>query len=240
MVPNTLASPTPPELTKESGIDRGAAVTRSLLGYGVLAGPFYLAVGLIQALVREGFDLRRHPLSMLANGPGGWVQTANFVLSGLMVLSAAVGFRRVRRPRSGAVSWFLGGFGASMLVAAVFPADPVDGFPVGTPEGPPTTISTTGLVHFAAGSLGFTCLAVSCFFAARTLSRRNTPSLARLSFLSGLAVLLGFFGGMAISNLPVGTLGIWFSVLVGWAWLALVSIHLYRVSPDPCAASRSR
>jgi hypothetical protein len=34
-----------------------------LLRWGVVAGPFYLAVGLIQALVRDGFDLARHPLS---------------------------------------------------------------------------------------------------------------------------------------------------------------------------------
>jgi hypothetical protein len=72
-----------------------ATGTQSLLRYGVVAGPFYLAVSLIQAFVRDGFDLARHPLSLLANGPGGWVQTANFVITGLMVLAAAVGFRRV-------------------------------------------------------------------------------------------------------------------------------------------------
>jgi hypothetical protein len=63
----------------------GGASTRTLLRLGVVAGPFYLAVGLAQAFVREGFDFARHPLSVLANGPGGWVQTANFVLTGLMV-----------------------------------------------------------------------------------------------------------------------------------------------------------
>ena len=47
-----------PGLTDASGFDRGAAVTRSLLGYGVLAGPFYLVVGLVQALVRDGFSSR--------------------------------------------------------------------------------------------------------------------------------------------------------------------------------------
>ena len=56
-----------PERTNGSRFDRGAAVTRSLLGYGVLAGPFYLAVGLMQAFVRDGFDFARHPLSLLAN-----------------------------------------------------------------------------------------------------------------------------------------------------------------------------
>lgn len=222
-----------PERTNEAGLRRGAAFTRSLLRLGMIVGPFYLAVGLIQAVVRDGFDLARHALSHLANGPGGWIQTANFVLSGLMVLAAAVGFGRVLGPTSRAVSWFLGGFGASMIVAAVFPADPADGFPVGTPMGFPTSISTPGLVHFVAGALGFACLAVSCFFAAWTMSRRNTPTFARLSLLCGLAVVLGFFGGFAIPGLFPGTLGIWFGVVVGWAWLAVMSLHLYRRAPDP-------
>ena len=221
-----------PESTSGPQLDRGAAATRSLLGYGVLVGPFYLAVGLIQAFVRDGFVLARHPLSVLANGPGGWVQTANFVISGLMVLAAAVGFRRVLGAKSRAVGWFLGSFGASMLVAAVFPADPVDGFPIGTPEGFPTSISTTGLVHFAAGAVGFTSLAVSCFLAARAMSRRNVPSLARLSLFAGLAVVVAFFGPMFASILP-GTLGIWFGVVMGWTWLTVLSLHLYRLAPDP-------
>lgn len=227
--------------TPENGaeFDRGAAVTRSLLGYGVLAGPFYLAVGLLQAFLRDGFDLLRHPLSLLANGPGGWVQTANFVLGGLMVLAAAVGFWRVLGPKSRAASWCLGVFGASMIVAAVFPADPVDGFPVGTPEGYPTSISTSGFVHFIAGTLGFLFLAAGCFFAARTMSRRQQPTLARLSFFSGLAVVLGFFGGAALSATSAGTLGIWFSVVVGWTWLAVMSVHLYRVAPHPDGGNRS-
>lgn len=222
-----------PEHTNASASDRGAAATRSLLGLGVLAGPFYLTVGLIQAGIRDGFDLMRHPLSVLANGVGGWVQTANFVITGFMVLAAAAGLLRVLGPKARTVSWFLGGFGASMIVAAVFPADPMDGFPVGTPAGSPTSISTPGMVHFVAGALGFTCLAVSCLIAARVMSRRNAPSLARLSLLSGLAVLLGFFGGPALPSRSAVVLGIWFSVLVGWAWLAVMSRHLYRLTPDP-------
>lgn len=217
-----------PERSLDSESDRATVPTRSLLGFGIVAGPFYLAVGLIQALFRDGFDLARHPLSLLANGPGGWIQTANFVLGGLMVLAAAVGFGRVMGSKSRGVRWFLGGFGASMVVAAVFPADPVDGFPVGTPEGYPTSISTPGLVHFIAGTLGFVSLSVSCFFAARAMSRRNVRSLARLSFTCGLVVMLGFFGGAAFSTGAAATLGIWVSVLAGWAWLAVMSLHFYR------------
>ena len=121
------------------------------------------------------------------------------------------------------MTFFLGGFGVAMIVAALFPADPVDGFPPGTPAGFPTSISTTGLTHFAAGALGFTFLAIGCFFAAWAMWRRRLPSLALLSLLSGLAVGLGFFGGMA---LPLGTVGIWVAVVVGWAWLAVMSVRL--------------
>jgi hypothetical membrane protein len=222
---------------KEPGCDRSAAITRSLLGYGVLAGPFYLAVGLIQAFVRDGFDFARHALSHLANGAGGWVQTANFILSGLMVIAAAVGFSRALRPQSRAASWILGTFGASLLAAAVFPADPVDGFPPGTPEGFPTTVSTSGILHFAAGGIGFLALAVSCFVVAVAMSRRKERTMARLSLLSGLAVVVGFFGPMVIPFGP-GVAGIWFAVVAGWAWLAVVSVHLFRATPHPDSAGR--
>jgi len=201
-----------------------APVARPLLRWGVVAGPFYLAVGLAQAFLRVGFQFARHPLSVLANGPGGWIQTANFALTGAMVVAAAIGLGRALRPVSRATSWFLGAFGASMLVASMFRADPMDGFPPGTPQGPPTAISTVGMVHFIAGALGFVSLAISCLLAARALSRLGAVArgLARLSLASGVVVLIGFFGGAA---LPIGSpvLGIWIAVVVGWAWLATLS-----------------
>jgi hypothetical protein len=188
-----------------------------------MAGPFYLAVGLAQALFREGFAFMRHPLSVLANGRFGWIQTANFVVTGLLVLAAAVGFRRVLGTKSRGMTWCLGGFGLAMIAAAVFPADPVDGFPPGTPEGFPTSISTTGLIHFIAGASGFLLLAISCLFSAWTMWRRRASSLAIVSLLSGFAVAFGFFGGLA---LPIGVLGIWVAVVVGWAWLTVMSLRL--------------
>ena len=46
-------------------------LTRALLAAGVVAGPlFYVMVG-IQALTRPGFDIRRHPLSLLSLGDLG-------------------------------------------------------------------------------------------------------------------------------------------------------------------------
>ena len=198
---------------------------RPLLRWGVIAGPFYLAIGLAQALLRDGFDLKRHPLSVLANGPGGWIQTANFAITGLMVVVAAVGISRVLAPGSRAASWFLAAFGVSMCVASVFRADPMDGFPVGTPLGVPRSISPVGTVHFIAGAVGFVSLGISCLVAVRALSRLGARGLARLSLVSGVVILVGFFGGAAIpGGSPV--LGIWIAVVVGWVWLAIVSKSL--------------
>src|SRR5258706_15900572 len=117
----------------ESNGHGDAMTTRRLLRCGMLAGPLYLALGVGQGLVRDGFDFARHPLSVLARGPGAWVQTANFILTGLLVIAAAAGFPRALRPPARAASWFLGAFGVGMLVAAAFPADPMDGFPIGPP-----------------------------------------------------------------------------------------------------------
>jgi len=53
---SNLSAGATPARASAAGFDRGAAITRSLLGYGVVVGPFYLVVGVIQGLVRDGFD----------------------------------------------------------------------------------------------------------------------------------------------------------------------------------------
>ena len=48
-------------------------VTKSLLGYGVIAGPFYVAASLGEALTRPGFSLAHDDWSLLANGGLGFL-----------------------------------------------------------------------------------------------------------------------------------------------------------------------
>ncbi len=74
--------------------------TRTLLTAGAVAGPLYVVCWLSQALTREAFDPTRHPASLLANGDLGWIQTANFIVAGLLSLAGAVGLRRLRRDQS--------------------------------------------------------------------------------------------------------------------------------------------
>jgi hypothetical membrane protein len=120
--------------------DPRTRTTRSLLGYGVIAGPLYVVVSLAQALTRDGFDLARHQWSLLATGEHGWIHVANLVLTGLMTVAAAIGLRRSLRagPASTWAPRLLGAYGAAVVAAGVFRTDPALGFPPGTPDGPAT------------------------------------------------------------------------------------------------------
>jgi hypothetical protein len=65
--------------------------------------------------------------------------------------------------------------------------------------------------------------AISCFYAIFSLRRHKLARSAWISLAAGLAIITGFFGGMF---LQISVLGIWFAVVVGWAWLALISFSL--------------
>jgi hypothetical protein len=215
--------------------DRAAAVTRSLLGYGVLAGVVYLVSGLVQALTREGFDLTRHSLSLLANGPNGWIHVTTLVVTGLMVVAAAVGVRRAMRPGP-AASWvpaLLAAYGAGMVAAGIFVADPMDGFPLGTPAGPPVAPTTSGLLHLVSAGIGFACLVAACFVLAHRLARRGHTGWAWYSRATGLVFLAGFAGISSGPADPVRLLGFWVGLVAVWVWLAAMSVHLYRATPRP-------
>ena len=96
---------------------RGAARRSGRFAQGVVVGAFYLVVGVVLALTREGFDLGRHPLSLLTLGELGWVHTLNLILSGITTIAAAVGFARAMRGARAArrAGVLIGIFGANAL-----------------------------------------------------------------------------------------------------------------------------
>ncbi|GAB2777448.1 DUF998 domain-containing protein [Amycolatopsis magusensis] len=196
-------------------------VTKSLLGYGVLAGPVYVVAALVQSAFRDGFDLTRHAWSQLAVGDFGWMQVTNLVVTGLMVLAFAAGLRRALRTGP-AASWapaLIGVFGVSMVVAGAFPVDAL-----GT-----ESMSTSALIHFAAGGIGFPCLAAGLLVLARRLSREGfarhalaTRIIAPLFLLSFVGMASGALGILAFVAGVVGVFGL----------VAVLAVHRYRQMPD--------
>lgn len=209
--------------------DPAVRVTRSLLGYGVIAGPLYVLVSLAQTLTRDGFDLSRHQWSLLSNGDLGWIQITNFVVTGLMIIAFAVGLRRVLRPGLGA-TWaprLVGVYGASLIAAGAFRADPALGFPVGAPE-EVTEVSWHGILHFAAAGVGFGCLIAACFVLARRFSAEGRRGWALSGRVTGVLFLAGFIGVAAGAG-SVGTnVAFVAAIVIVWAWISALSVHLYR------------
>jgi hypothetical protein len=210
--------------------DRRDAVTRSLLGYGLLAGPFYLIAGLIEASTRSGYDLARHDLSLLANGPLGWIHITVLVLTGVMTIAAAFGMRRAMAGQLGG-AWgprLVAGYGFGLVAAGVFVADPMNGFPLGTPDTRPAHPSVHGSLHIVAGGLAFLCLIAATFVFARAFARSGENRWAWFSRITGLVFAAGFAGLTTGSSSAPIILGFWAAIALAFAWLAAVSLRLYR------------
>ena len=210
--------------------DSAERTTKSLLGYGVLAGPFYVLVALVQALTRPGFDLAHDDVSLLSNGGLGWIQIANFVITGLMVIAFAVGVRRALRTGV-AATWgprLLGLFGLGLVGAGLFVADPMNGFPAGTPAGHATVLSLHGTLHIASAGIGFLGLVAACVVLARRISSEGWARLAMFSWATGIIFLAGFFAIASGSSSPAVVGAFWLALLVAWGWMGSLAVQLYR------------
>lgn len=204
-------------------------VTRSLLGYLALAGPFYVVVSL--ALTRQGFDLARDEWSLLALGHLGWIQQANLILTGVMIIVGAVGSRRaIGRSADGGTRGhqLLAGYGLGLIGAGIFRADAAEGFPLGTAGGRAAHVSGHGMLHLLFGSLGFACLIAACFVIARSYHRRADRRRAIASGAVGVVFAAGFAGIATGTASEAINLCFTVAVVISSAWLTTVAIDLYR------------
>lgn len=205
-------------------------MTRSLLGWGVVAGVFYLVIGVVLGLTRDGFDFAVHPLSVLMLGDWGWIQRVNIILSGLMVLAAAIGMTRAMAPmrRSRWAGALIGILGGCLVASGIFPPDPMADFPPGS--APAVTVG--GLLHFAFGGFGFLMLAIATFVVAGWFARAGSTTMAWCSRAAGVIIVLGF-----ASNAVLGVVGLWIAVVAIWAWLGAASAVAYRTVGPPDGAT---
>jgi hypothetical protein len=181
---------------------------------GVVAGPLYLGVAYAQAFTREGFDLTKHPVSMLALGDLGWIQIVNFIVSGLLFVIAATGMSSVSK-------WgarLVGVMGVGMILGGVFTADPALGFPVGTPDTYPTSISWHGALHAAAFGIAMIGWVGSCFVFARRLG----GLWGALAGLTGVVLIVP----LAFMGSAVGTVLLYVAATIGWLWTSALSAHV--------------
>lgn len=212
---------------------KGRDVTRTFLLCGMIAGPIYVIVAGLQVLTRDGFDITRHPVSLLSLGDWGWIQIANFVVCGSLILATAFGLRQVLTSGHGA-RWgpiLVGAYGIGLVLSGIFVADAMDGFPPGTPPGDPEDVTLSGILHLISGAVAFLSLVAACVVFSRRFSALAETGWSRFSIVAGALLLvaflfIGMFPGEAFSNLLL-TAG----VVLGWAWLTLLSRRYLVTAP---------
>lgn len=203
--------------------------TQRLATAGACAGPLFVGLVAAQMATDPDFDLRHQPLSLLALGPHGWVQVANFVLTGVLVLFLAATVRRSWAGGAGG-RWgpiLLAVFGAGLVAAGVFLPDAALGYPAGTPDRIPADFSWHGTLHAVAPPVAFTALVGACLVAARRFRREQRRWWTAYSVATGLVSLV-------LSAWPsADTAGVRLAVaaVLGLCWTTALAVHLRRGAP---------
>ncbi|XVQ15780.1 DUF998 domain-containing protein [Spirillospora sp. CA-255316] len=198
--------------------------SRTLLLCGAVAGPLFTLTYLVEGATRAHYDPLRHAVSSLALGEHGWTQIANFLVAGTLTVAFAAGLRTASYPSRWGPA-LIGVWGLGLLGAGVFVADPIGGYPLGTPERIPVP-TMPGLLHDLISMVGFAALAIACL----VMARRGPVAWRVYSVLSGL----GFAAVMVAStvafeqNGDLGGLLQRIAVTIGWTWTTLLAVCLLR------------
>ena len=217
------------------------ARTRKLLRCGVATGPIFIAVFILEGAVRHGYRPLRHPVSSLALGPRGWIQTGNFALAGTLFLATAAGLARAGDPSasSRATPALIGAAGAGLIGSAVFTTDPVSGYPPGTPDAL-TQPSHAGTAHNLVAVPVFLGLPAAALAYGRRSWRAGRHRFALYS--AGTAVtmlttmaLAGAGFGQSPRLVNLGGLFQRASIISGFTWVTVLSAQALRRTPATAA-----
>ena len=113
-------------MTINNGIDK---TTKWLLTCGQLGCILFIVLFLIQGQLRDAYSPLKFPISSLSIGHYGWIQRANFLISGSLIFLFAIGFRRATPILKSSLwtSRLIGGVGLGLFGAGLFSSDPVYG-----------------------------------------------------------------------------------------------------------------
>jgi hypothetical protein len=216
---------------------RSAVWTRRLLHCGLAAGPVFVTAFLAEGAARDGYRPLRHPVSSLALGPGGWVQSANFAVTGILFLAGAAGLSRADEPaigtRAGPV--LIRAAGAGLIGSAIFPTDPVSGYPPGTPDLLPAP-SRAGTVHNLAAIpvfLGLPAAAAGSSWRSFRIGQRGFGLYSAGTAITMLAAMALAAAGFSQSPRLVHLGGLFqrASIVTGFAWLTALSARALQHAP---------
>jgi hypothetical protein len=199
---------------------------RLLLIGGIVSTPLFYLISIAQMYTRTGFDIRRHAISTLTLGDMGWIQSVNFIVTGMLAVLAAIGMHGLLRREQGGKwgSLLIGIYGLGMILAGFFRPDPGFGFPSGAPEGMPTSMSGHAAIHSIAFFTAFICLIVACFVFARLFSSKSERGWKIYCTASGIISPLLIMWGMSMTSWTGVIMA--FAGLVAFGWVSVVATRL--------------
>jgi hypothetical protein len=211
--------------------------TKTLLACGVIAGPLFVVAFLVEGATRAYYDPLRHPVSSLAFGDPGWTQRANFLVTGLLMLAFALGLRRALRPLEGS-TWgplLVGACAIGLLGAGIFVADPMNGYPPGTPD-KRLDYSTHGVLHDLFSAPVFLGLPVACFVFSRWFAAQGKRGWTIYSAVTGVVLVNAFIlssAGFGQTEGLVDVAGLFqrVTLIIGFGWLTLLAFRFLKSPP---------
>ena len=213
---------------------------KHLLTGGALAAPLFFTVSTVHGVAVAAYDLRRHPVSSLALAPHGWVQTANFVVTGALFGGLAVALQRPgpRLPCSRLGAGFIRAVTAGLVGAGTFLTDPISGYPPGTPEASPGYTGTVAALHDLLSIPTFLGLPAAAVVYAHAFARQRRPGWVLYSVGTAAVMLTGFgLASAAFSQAPtlVANGGLYQRVAVasGFTWLSVLALQARRDLEQP-------
>ena len=200
---------------------------RGLLWCGVVGGPLFVVVFLVNDRIRDNYDPVRDFVSEAAIGPGGWVQIVNFLVTGSLFVAFGAGLSRAVSRWTG---WLVIAFGAVLALSGVFVTDPA----------PHTVRTGHGIAHDVAGFLIFLVLMPAAAFVAARWQPAPAGGARAWRWGSravGVAVPVLFVLGGGIETAT----GVFqrLAIAVGWIWLAVLGLRALRASTPSLVSASS-
>jgi hypothetical protein len=223
-------------------------ISRGLL-VGAAAGSILFAVGSAWlGATRPDYDPMRHFVSLLSLTPAGPPMIVIFLVTGALIAGGGVGLVAAIPAGRGRIAVPLGTTlaGLGFVLAGLFPTDPVQGYPPGTPLEMPSSASATAAVHLTGALLFFGGATAAAAFAARRFRAAGQTGWAAYSAASAVVILVA----NAVTSTPPGAISPLASVagllqrvsiLAALLWFVAVCVAaartLRREKPEPGLAA---
>ncbi len=204
---------------------RGTAL---LLAAGAIGPVLFWLVVIVDGFTKPGYDARKHFISELALGEHGWVQSANFIVVGLLIVAFAVGLRQLfsagRASKFGPRLVALVGLG--LVASGIFPTDPSN-YPV---KGD-ATLTAAGAIHNFAFLVIMAAIIAACFVFGRRFREEPTwQGYGRYSVITGI-VVPGLLVAFIVSGSDQTFVGLTQRALVAvfFLWIEVIALRALRL-----------